>query len=625
MSKSINYSKRSFEEVKNELLKFSNQYYPEIADNFNDHSVGNWFIDICAAMADSLNFAIDRMYQETQVNSSTLKSTALNNARMNGVKVPGRKPSICEVEFSCELPIAQDEGNVGLPDFLNYAPIIKRGAIVACGAYTFELQEDVDFNQQFNSQGYSNRTFTPKRNSNGIIEKYTVTKSALVYNGRTKIYKKVLASEEIKPFMEIILPDKDVMNVESVILINESDSQVNPPTNDFFKNGEEYTASNGTSKIYRYYEVDSLADQFIFGDDADINVGTNMHSCECTETDNLCCQIFKGKWNFIQQKFITEYTDNGYLKVIFGNQESRLDIPDGQTLSADYDMSNIMKESLLGVLPQVGYTMYIMYRVGGGMETNIGVNSLNTISYINICMPSNGESIKSNEVKTSLKVTNLTVGLGGKDAPSVNEIKYLTKYNINSQGRCVTLNDYKSRIMMLPPKYGSPFRVNVIEENNKILIYLLSVDNKGKLTPKINDILTENIKEYLSKYKSIGDYIELRSGKVHSIKVVVDLFVDKQYDSNTVAYNVINTIKDYMDINNHDIGENVFVGDMQKDITLIDGVYNIINMQISHMENNIEGDEIDYLSSNGILDPGYNGMWEITNPDNDIVVNIRLI
>lgn len=622
MDKSINYSKRSFDEVKNELLKFSNQYYPELADSFNDHSVGNWLIDICAATADSLNFAIDRMYQETQVNSSTLKSTALNNARMNGVKIPGKKPSICEVEFSCELPIVQVDGNVGLPNFKDYAPLIKRGAIVACGAYTFELQEDVDFNKQFNSQGYSNRTFTPKRNSNGIIEKYTVTKSAIVYNGRTKIYKKMLSSEEIKPFMEIILPDKDVMNVESVIFIREGDSQVNPPTNDFFKNGEEYPASNGTSQVYRYYEVDSLADQFVFGD-TDIDVGTNMHSCDCD--DNTCCQIFKGKWNFIQQKFITEYTDNGYMRIIFGNQENRLTIPDGQTLATDYDMSNVMKDSLLGVLPQSGWTMYVMYRVGGGMETNIGVNSLNTISYINICMPPTGESIKSNEVKTSLKVTNLTVGLGGKDAPSVNEIKYLTKYNINSQGRCVTLNDYKSRIMMLPPKYGSPFRVNVIEENNKILVYMLSVDNNGKLTSKINDVLTENIKNYLSYYKSIGDYIELRSGKIHNIKVTVDLFVDKQYDSNTVAYNVINTIKEYMNINNHDIGESIFIGDMQKEVTLIDGVYNIISMKINKYDNGIEGDEIDFLSTNSVLDPSYNGMWEIKNPESDIVVNIRLI
>ena len=632
MNKKINYSKRSFEEVKEELLNFSKQYYPELADSFNDHSVGNWFIDICAATADSLNFAIDRMYQETQVNSSTLKSTALNNARMNGVKVPGRKPSICEVEFSCELPLEQTNGNTGLPDFENYAPLIKRGAIVACGAYTFELQEDVNFKEQFNSNGYSNRTFVPKRNSNGIVEKYIVTKSAIVYNGRTKIYKKVFSQDEIKPFMEVILPDKDVMNVESIIFLNGTNFQSNPPTSDFFKNGEIYemTSSNNDDEnpvtIYRYYEVDSLADQFIFGD-IDVENGTNMHSCECES--NTCCQVYKGKWNFIQQKFITEYTDNGYLKVIFGNQNSRLEIPSNQTLDTDYVMSDVMKDGLLGLLPSSNWTMYVMYRVGGGMETNIGANSLNTISYINVCMPTS-DSIAS-EVKSSITVNNLTIGLGGKDAPTVNEIKYLTKYTVGSQGRCVTLNDYKSRIMLLPPRYGSPFRINVIEENNKVVIYMLSVNNQGKLTPKINNVLAENIEEYLSHYKTLGDYLEIRSGKIHYLKFILDLFVDKSYDSNTVAYNVINSIKDYMDINNHEMGESIFIGDLQKEVTSINGVYSIINLQIMQ-KSNVQNDEdnngfeeIDYLSNNGVLFPGDNAMFEIEKPDSEIVLNIRLI
>lgn len=632
MNKKINYSKRSFEEVKEELLNFSKQYYPELADSFNDHSVGNWFIDICAATADSLNFAIDRMYQETQVNSSTLKSTALNNARMNGVKVPGRKPSICEVEFSCELPLEQTNGNTGLPDFKCYAPLIKRGAIVACGAYTFELQEDVNFKEQFNSNGYSNRTFVPKRNSNGIVEKYIVTKSAIVYNGRTKIYKKVFSQDEIKPFMEVILPDKDVMNVESIIFLNGTNFQSNPPTSDFFKNGEIYemTSPNNDNEnpvtIYRYYEVDSLADQFIFGD-IDVENGTNMHSCECE--NNTCCQVYKGKWNFIQQKFITEYTDNGYLKVIFGNQNSRLEIPNSQTLDTDYVMSDVMKDGLLGLLPSSNWTMYVMYRVGGGMETNIGANSLNTISYINVSMPTSN-SIAS-EVKSSITVNNLTIGLGGKDAPTVNEIKYLTKYTVGSQGRCVTLNDYKSRIMLLPPRYGSPFRINVIEENNKVVIYMLSVNNQGKLTPKINNVLAENIEEYLSHYKTLGDYLEIRSGKIHYLKFILDLFVDKSYDSNTVAYNVINSIKDYMDINNHEMGESIFIGDLQKEVTSINGVYSIINLQIMQKSNaqndedNNGFEEIDYLSNNGVLFPGDNAMFEIDKPDSEIVLNIRLI
>ena len=38
--------------------------------------------------------------------------------------------------------------------------------------------------------------------------------TSIVVNGNTKVYKKVLYSSDIKPFMEIVLPEKDVMNIE---------------------------------------------------------------------------------------------------------------------------------------------------------------------------------------------------------------------------------------------------------------------------------------------------------------------------------------------------------------------------------------------------------------------------
>ena len=39
MEKKINYLSRDFESIKSELIKFSQKYYPEISDNFNDASV----------------------------------------------------------------------------------------------------------------------------------------------------------------------------------------------------------------------------------------------------------------------------------------------------------------------------------------------------------------------------------------------------------------------------------------------------------------------------------------------------------------------------------------------------------------------------------------------------------
>ena len=53
----------------------------------------------------------------------------------------------------------------------------------------------------------------------------------------------------------------------------------------------------------------------------------------------------------------------------------------------------------------------------------------------------------------------------------------------------MTVKDYIDRILMLPPKYGTPFRVGVAEENNKIMIYLLGINQDGKLDTALPSML----------------------------------------------------------------------------------------------------------------------------------------
>ena len=236
MDKKINYLSRDFATIKDELIKFSNIYYPELADDFNDSSVGAWFIDLVAAVGDDLSYHTDRMYQETNIDSASLKSSVLNQARANGLKIPGKKSSICEVEVSCVLPT--DSTNIHLPDW-NYAPILQSTSIVSAGEYNYQLTEDVNFAEQFNKDGFSNRKMTPARDGNGNITGYNVSKSTIVINGVTKIYKKVIYSSDLMPFMEVVLPESNVLNIESIIFKETSDFNTNPSIYEYYIDEEQ--------------------------------------------------------------------------------------------------------------------------------------------------------------------------------------------------------------------------------------------------------------------------------------------------------------------------------------------------------------------------------------------------
>lgn len=668
-TKKINYLARTFDDYRSELITFSNKYYPELADSYNDSSVGSWFIDLVSAVGDNLSYHIDRMYQETNINSTKLKSTVLNLARTNNLNVPGPKASMCEVKISCELPSGNmDNASISSPNW-SLAPTLKRTSVLSAGNLNFQLTEDVNFAEQFNSEGYSNRTFIPKRDTNGVITSYTVSKTTLAVNGSTRIFKKVMSTQEIKPFMEIVLPEKNVMNVESIIFKESSNYQLTPDISEFYINSERYKTHKDeqAADTFRYFEMDSLADQYLYLNETNIDsegvvdyFNPNVYedyteTVKATETEETVrtTRYYRGKWKPIKQKFITEYTDNGYLKIIFGSGANYEEVPSTETKFAERIMSNIINNDMLGVLPRAGWTMFVLYRVGGGTSTNIGEGALNSISLAVTEFRTDvaGEDLaaKRGRVINSLTVTNTSTAIAGKDAPSTEEIKYLTKYNTSSQGRCVTVKDYKARLMMMPPRYGAPFRASVIEDNNKVLMSLLNLDSNGKLKKGLPDALVDNILEYMSHYKTLGDYIEVKSGKVYNIGISLELFIEKTYDTPTVLTNVIQVIKNYMAVENHDMGENIFIGDLEKEITSVDGVISIIDLSVYNIyggnsysndvcplppsedegvfkvnDSNATATKINLKEVDNVLYSDYNSMYEILN-DSNIQVKCKLM
>ena len=585
MEKKISYLNRNFHDYHKSLLDFTKQYYPELENEFNDASIGAWLLDVVSNIGDNLSYHIDRVYQETNIDSAQEKSSIYALARNNGFKIPGPKASLAEVKFSCELPINGNNGASGMnaPDW-SYAPCIKRGTKVSAGNQVFELLHDVDFNEQFNENGISNRTFIPKRNGSGNIVKYVVSKTGIVASGETKIFTKVIESSDIKPFMNIVIPDTNIINIESIIVKDGTKHFSTPTLSEFYYDSESNDGKNDCGSevpLWRFFEVDYLAQQYRWGDYFNDGITQGYIGESADGTGSKEHYIKKGAWIPLRQKFITEFTDSGYMRVIFGAGNAYNESNSSSTAPNTYEhlISHMVNNDGLGVLPKAGTTMYIMYRKGGGAASNVAQGAINNITYLkgNI---RGLDDMKSNDVKRSLKVTNTTPSVSGKDMPTVEEIKYLIKYNNGAQERCVTIKDYHDRLSKMPPRYGCPFRYGVIEENNKIMIYTLGLNSNGSLTDVLPSVLQENIQNYLSEYRMINDYIEIKSGRIINLQFEIDMYVDKNYNTSDVVTNVIETVKKYMDIHKLQMGDDIFVGDIEKEISKIDGVLNLIELRV---------------------------------------------
>lgn len=647
MEKKISYLNRNYEDYRQALIDFSKKYYPDMEIEYNDASIASWLIDINADIADNLSYHIDRVFQETNINSANERASLYALARNNGFKVPGPKGAMAEVEFSCYIPMSSTNKE---PDY-DYAPIIRRGTKLAGGNQLFELLDDIDFSLQFDSNGNSNRTIYPIVNSNGIITQYKITKLAVVVAGETKIYKKVVRARDIVPFMEILIPETSVMNVESIVVKDGDNYITNPTYGEFYYDGdEEQKCEIQNKRTYRYFEVESLAQQYRWGDVTN-KEGKAVSLVYEYVNNNIAYPTYcvtKGKWKEVKHKFITEYTDKGYLKVIFGaGVDPNVDIDiTGSADFSKFQIQRIIQNDNLGYLPNPNSTVFILYRSGGGKASNLAQGAINNIVYLNAEIGGSDSSVRES-VKNTISVVSTTPSVSGKDMPTEQELKYLIKYNSGSQNRCVTVKDYVAQLLKLPPRYGTPFRVGVNEENNKIMLYLLGLDYQGKLDSTLPTALIQNVRDYIAAYRMINDYIEIKSGKIINIGFDVDLYIDKNYNKSDVIANVITVISNYMDVNQHIMGDDIFVGDIQKEVSKVDGVLNVIKLEVynyfggnngvyspTRTTQETDGDveavdtasriKIDLEASDWIVYSEGDSMLEVKYPESDIRVRCKV-
>jgi hypothetical protein len=602
----IQYGSRTFGEIKTDLISFIRQAYPEVLSDFTDSSVGAMLIDLNAGVGNNLSVNTDRAFQETQLEYAQLRSSILNIAKNMGFNIPGRRPSVTVVDFSVTVPVLGDR-----PD-ASYYPTLAPGAQVLGGGKIFETQDTIDWNSPMSNLGDPNRSIIPNLNSNGIIVSYNVTKREVVINGSTSIYKRIINPQDVTSFFSITLPDPDVIEIENVILLEGTNYTNNPPLSDL------YTSEN------RFYEVEWLAQQRVFVENFSSSVNTQNTG------------IKAARWIDITKKFIKEYTPNGYCKLTFGSGDADADAFKNGFIkvgvSNKYFLDNFLNNTALGEKLKPNYTLFVRYRVGGGINSNLGAATLTQLGGYSLRV-AGSRSDFNQSVQRSLKTNNPIPAIGGNDGLSIEQIRQLIKFNFASQTRDVTLTDYLLQLYKMPGKFGSPFRANAFKYNNKVVISMLGIGVDGKLSNTSNTLLKDNIAEYLTEFRMVNDYVEIKDGKIYNLAFDIDVYVENIAD-NQIANSIITIVRDYFDVNNYEMDENIFLGRLQKQILSANGVINVISIKVynrvgGQYSNNVVSQEILNTTTgeikiiNNTIYSTEDGMFEIKYPEKDIKVYLR--
>ena len=603
----IRYGSRTFGEIRTDLIAYIKQSYPEVLNDFSDSSIGAILIDVNAGVANNLSINTDRVFQETQLEYAQQMSSILNIAKNMGFNVPAKRPSVTVIDFTVLIPVLGDS-----PDS-SYYPTLDSGAQILGNGKTFETQDVIDWNSPVSNLGDKNRSIVPNYDSNGSIVSYNVTKREVVINGSSAIYRRVISTDDVIPFFSLTLPDPNIIEIESIILLEGTNYASNPTSSDF------------NNKLNKYYEVDYLAQQRVF-----------VENTQGSQTNVQTTEIKSGRWDNVTKKFIKEFNVNGYCVITFGSGDSDVDsFKSGfikQGVNNKYFLDNFLNNTALGEKLKSNYTLFVKYRTGGGSNSNVGARILTQLG--NYSLTSNGsqQGLRQTVIK-SLKVSNPIPAIGGNDGLSVEQIRQLIKYNFSSQMRDVSLTDYLMQIYKMPGKFGSPFRANVQKLNNKVVISMLSIGSDGKLSNTSNTLLKDNITEYLSQFRMINDYVEVKDGKIFNLAFEIDVYVENVAD-NQIANSIISLVRSYLDISNYEMNQDIFLGKLQRQILDANGVINVISLKVynkvggNYSSNAISQALVSTTTGeiqiiNNTIYSTEDSMFEIRYPERDIVVKLR--
>jgi hypothetical protein len=134
----------------------------------------------------------------------------------------------------------------------------------------------------------------------------------------------------------------------------------------------------------------------------------------------------------------------------------------------------------------------------------------------------------------------------------------------------------------------------------------------------------------------LNDYVQIANGKIINLAFEIDLYVDKKTSQSQIASEVITDVQNFMNINNYQMGENIYLSSLIETINNVGGVLNVIDLRVynkvgggKYSLNEISQPYIDTTTRQINISADYTlfgdpvSMFEIKYPTLDIKVRVK--
>ena len=157
---------------------------------------------------------------------------------------------------------------------------------------------------------------------------------------------------------------------------------------------------------------------------------------------------------------------------------------------------------------------------------------------------------------------------------------------------------------------------------------MLSYDSQKHLT-QINEALTYNLKQYLSKYRLLTDGINIIDGYIINIGVNYKIVIYNNYNKRDVLNNCNQKVKEFFDIEKWGFSQPINLSQLELEIARVDGVQSVAELVIRNLNIN-DGNysphqyDIAAATKNKIIYPSLDPcVFEVKYPETDIVGDVN--
>ena len=611
--KEVKYLNKDFNSFKNQLIEFTQTYFPE---NFNDFSEGNpgmMFLEMASYVGDVLSFYTDTQIQENFLSTAQDKESIYNMAYAMGYKPKLTTAASVNLDITQLVPSKVIGGSYE-PDFDYALNIRTNSTFKSTEGATFYITRDANFTYSSSLSPMNVSIF--QYDSSNNPEYYLLKKTVPSISAETKTQSFTIG--EIERFKTLTLLDSNIISIESI------------------------EDSNGN----RYYEVPYLAQDTIF--EEIVNTGANDPTLQqySNETPYLI------KLKKVPRRFITRIKPNNTLEIQFGAGISDkadeqiipnpdnigLGIKDGRSkLDTAYDPSNFLYTKAYGQVPS-NTTLTVTYLVGGGLGSNVNSNTINITETILTDTKPNLNQGLLNFVKSTVSSTNVEAAKGGGGGDTVEDIRLNTIASFSTQNRTVTREDYIIRTLSMPSQFGNIAKAYITQDDqisplttepNRIPnplalnLYTLGYDASKKLTT-LNTATKTNLATYLEQYRMLTDAINIKDAFIINIALDFEITTFKNYNNESVLLQCVTELKNYFNIDNWQINQPVVLSDVKNIIGAVDGVQTIETLIFTNKSGTLNGYSqyiypIDLATRNEVIYPSLDpSIFEIKFPNNDI-------